>query len=604
MGFMSTKVSKTSLWCIILFTVTLILYSNTLNNKFAFDDKSLIVENRFLHEHTSLKTIFSTNYRYGVGFIEEGLYRPLVILSYMINSTKGLNPRPFHFFNITINAFNSSLLFLLLFFLLGDVYISLFAAVIFSFHPIHTEAVANVAGRPEIMCTFFVLLSWILFEIKGKHIYTRLFGSIFFLAAMLSKETAIIFPLMVLGTDLFLKRHIKKKHMIMKYTLLIVTLLFYGALRWYILGETSTGNMPSFVNNPLVYTSSIVRIITALSIFLKYILLLLFPYTLSADYSYNQLQIYKSILHVIPIISIVLFSTFFVISVYYRKRYPQYGIAWIIFFFPYLLISNIIFPIGTIMGERLMYLPSAGFSLVMGTVLAKLMKKWQPGIIALLIAIVLLYTVKTISRNHEWYDDFTLFTANLETAPNSVKVLCNMGYLSGTKGMLNMSESYYRKALEIYPEYDVALRGLGKNLYDRGRYKESAIYYAKAVDISPQDPLFHYDYGLVLEKIQRFDEAEKAFKESIKLAPANPLPYQGLGNIMLNKGNYRMALEYYDKAEKLGGDRQIILNNMAVASYFLEEYRNAFRYVQEAESLGFHINPDLVRSIKEKLTDH
>ena len=77
-----------------------------------------------------------------------------------------------------------------------------------------------------------------------------------------------------------------------------------------------------------------------------------------------------------------------------------------------------------------------------------------------------------------------------------------------------------------------------------------------------------------------------------------------MGNIKLNEGNFSAALEYYNKASKLGGNMQIILNNMAVASYYLEEYENAFRYVKKAESLGIKINPDLVKSIMEKLSIH
>ena len=211
--------TKFIIYCSILFIVTFLLNVNTLSNKFVFDDEGLIQKNRFIIEGTTLKEIFSTNYRYGANNPDDGLYRPLVMLSFVLNAKK-LNPQPFHFFNIVLNALNSPLLFLLIFFLTGNYVIGFFTALFYSFHPIHTEAVANISGRPELMCALFLFLSWISLEKPGKCFLSNIIGSILLFLALLSKETAVMFPFMVIACDVALHRRLHDKYMIQKYIFL------------------------------------------------------------------------------------------------------------------------------------------------------------------------------------------------------------------------------------------------------------------------------------------------------------------------------------------------------------------------------------------------
>lgn len=584
----------------IIFCLTWILYANTLNNRFAFDDKSLIVENRFLREGTTLREIFTTNYRYGVGFITEGLYRPLVVATYVMNNNN-LNPRPFHFFNITLNALNSPLLFLLILLLIGNVHIAFFTALIYSFHPVHTEAVANIAGRPEILCAFFILLSWIVLEKAIKHTWLLAIGALLYFAALLSKETATVVPFMIFSTDWFLKRPVTHKLMIFKYIILSTMLCLYLVVRWSILGETATGLEPLFADNPIFHSPFQERIATALSVFLRYCGVLLFPYKLSADYSYHHLPIYNSFFHIVPIFAFLIITIIITISIYFRNKLPVWGLSAILFFFPYILVSNIIFPIGTIMGERLMYLPSAGFSLFLGALLTILMNRQRLITVFAILLIIIAFGSKTVLRNREWYDDYTIFKAGIQVAPNSVKILYNMGFLSGTKGMFIEREKYYNKALEIYPDYGPALSGMGKSLYNQGRYDESLLYYEKAVSISPENAIAHYDYACVLEKIGRFQEAENEYYTAIKISPQNPLLFQGLGGLMISIGNYSLSIKYLEHALELGGNKNIILNNLAVAHYFSGNFAAASEYVKKAEIIGLRVNSELVKSINEKL---
>ena len=595
--------TKFIIYSSILFIVTFLLNVNTLSNKFVFDDEGLIQKNRFIIEGTTIKEIFSTNYRYGANNPDDGLYRPLVMLSFVLNAKK-LNPQPFHFFNIVLNALNSSLLFLLIFFLTGNYVIGFFTALFFSFHPIHTEAVANISGRPELMCALFLFLSWISLEKPGKCFLSNIIGSILLFLALLSKETAVMFPFMVIACDVALHRRLHDKYMIQKYIFLIITVIFYIIIRWLVLGDTMTGNVPKFYNNPIAFSPFQERIGTAMVVLLRYMVLLLFPLKLSSDYSYNTLPIYDSFWHFIPLTAFFLCIISFSLAFYFRKRNPLYLLALIFFFIPYSIVSNIFFPIGTIMGERLMYLPSAGFALMLGLFSKYLFDKWRYSVYIITICLLLAYSVQTISRNRDWYDDYTLTKADLKTSQSSVKLLYNMGYQTAIKGQYQISEKYFRKSLEIYPDFVESITGIGKLLYNQKEYDESLSYYARAKKVEPDNPQIIFDYTAVLIKMGQFDKAELELQNSIKQIPYSPLLFRGMGNLMYSRENYETSISNYEKALQLGGNKLILINNIAGAYYSTGKIESAYKYIRMAESLGIQLNPELLRTIKTAYDIH
>ena len=597
---MKNKPRTILLLCCALFIAGWLLYANTLSNKFAFDDKSLIVNNKLVNESSTLKQIFTSSYRSGVGYTGDALYRPLVILSFVLNNRGGsLQPGPYHFVNISLNALNGVLVFLLFLILTKSTAVSLIGALIFAFHPVHTEVVANNAGRPEIMCSLFLFLSWILFENgkSGKFRWLMIPASLSFFAALLSKETAVVLPFLIIIADIIRRRDFKDKQIILKSLLLVSTFVIYMVIRMSVLSGSS-GIQIDFVDNPIADSPALERIATSFSVFLRYVLLLIAPVRLSSDYSYNQLPVYSSLLHLIPILSVVVLSGIVAGAWYCRKKNPVYLLGSIIFLFPWVLISNIVFPIGTIMGERLMYLPSAGFSLAIGALIAGAARKWRyPACISFAILLIA-FSAKTITRNGDWRDDHSLFSADMKNSPGSVKILCNMGFLSGSNGDHRAGENYYRKALEIYPGYDVAYRGLAKRLYDQRRFEESAKNYARAVEISPEKSMLRYDFATVLEKLNRYDQAEQELLKAIELDPSAPKPYEEMGTVKIGQEQYFSAIEYLEQALLLDGNKRLIFNNLAAAYYYLGKYGEAHKYIMEAEKNNIRLNPEMVKTIK------
>ncbi|MCE5250653.1 tetratricopeptide repeat protein [bacterium] len=589
---------------IVLLCANFLIYANTLVGKFAFDDKSLIVENKMVTDSYSLKDIFVSNYRAGSGFTGDSLYRPLTVLSFVLNKFGDkLNPFYYHAVNVTLNACNALCLFLLLKSLTDSIPLSFLSVLLFSVAPVHTEAVANNAGRPEILCVFFMLLSWLCIEYSMKGILGLAAAALFLFCALLSKETAVVFPVLVLVLDIALKRPFTTKKKIIEYAVLTLCVIVYVFIRWAVLKNVLLGFQPGFVDNPIAVAPMVERIATALGVLVRYVLVLVFPVKLYADYSYNQLPLYTSMLHLIPITGLLFIVGSTASALYCRKYDLLYLVGFLFFFIPYLLISNIIFPIGTIMGERLMYLPSVGIALCGGLVFLRLIRRWRYPATILFILVTGVYAYRTVSRNREWHDDFSLFGAELRNGSKSAKVLCNMGYLSGFRDNMGTPEDYYRKALEIYPKYDGALLGLGRSLYDQKRYEESSRFYAQAAQFSPDNSRARYDYGTVLEKLGRYNEAEDELKTSIRLNPNTPLPFQELGTVKIAKQEYKEAIHYLLIAMEKKGNIYMILNNLAVATFMDGDYEAALRYVKEAEARRIQLNPELVSAVKSAAKD-
>ena len=154
---LSLKRNEPLLYPLLLFIFSIVMYSSTLSHDFAFDDKSLIVENPMVQTTSSVSTIISSNYRYGVGFINEGLYRPLSMLTYVYNSPwNPSNPFPYHLFNVLFYACTVVAAFFLLLRITDSRKVAIFTSIVFLFH-LHKEDCSCCFDE----CDFLILLCFL-----------------------------------------------------------------------------------------------------------------------------------------------------------------------------------------------------------------------------------------------------------------------------------------------------------------------------------------------------------------------------------------------------------------------------------------------------------
>lgn len=410
---------------------------------------------------------------------------------------------------------------------------ALLITLIFTSHPIHTEVVANIKSRDEILA-FLGLMLMLIAYFKNDSTFNfkkwTILSCLGFLIALLSKEIAVSFILLPLIIDYFYKKE-NIKNIILKSIPLFICLLVYFLLRGFI-DLSGTEKLTLIENSMLEAPNQFARIPTAFYILLKYILLILFPVSLSYDYSFNQipLQTFGSFGF---IIGAVIILSILILSFINRNKnsWIIIGVLW--FFITISIVSNILFLTGATMAERFLFTPIAGIIIAIIATLESpsLPFKLNKNLIfALSTLILLLFTYQSYSRTKVWKNDKSLFLSGIKSAPNSARTNMFYGrqfYNDAKKNdnpvlknsLIDSSILYYNKAISIYPKFTTAYHFLGwayreKNLTQEERnayinsFKQDSSYYPALISQS-----------IIELKANNFIEAIKILEYAKKIAP-------------------------------------------------------------------------------------
>ena len=338
---------------ILAIVLSFALFGNGIGGDFVFDDTIVIVGNPFISgQLDEFGKIFTTPY-----FAYQplpGLYRPLTIASYSLNAFLfGFSPISFHIVNILLHALTSFLAFVLLYRLSASKIIAFAGFLFFMFLPIHTEAVTSIVGRAEILSLFFVIGA-LISVLKQRYV----FASSLFLLGLLSKEIAVAFLPIFLFLE-FYKNNTNIKKTLVRSLYFVPAVIFYAVLRYVALGEYFLKNDATAVYNPIKFASFFNGLWTSFKVFYLYLAKTFFPLYLSSDYSFGQIlpveSVFTSLETVLGIVILCLTTLLFFKT---KDILMRSGI--IIFLSSYFVISNWVFKTGTIMAERLMYMPSLG----------------------------------------------------------------------------------------------------------------------------------------------------------------------------------------------------------------------------------------------------
>ena len=463
------------------------VYVNTLWNQFTLDDGLYITGNPQV-THFSWRALLAANHTTNV-------FRPVSFASFALNWTIGPHPFGFHLLNLLLHAVVTLLLYFLVCALLEGVEqsrtIALAAAALFAVHPIHTEAVTSIVGRPELLAAGFLFAAWLL------HLREQpILALVFFALAMLSKESAAVFlPLVIVGD--YARGQWKPP---LRYAGVGGLTAIYLGLLWKVQGGRFGQPDISLLDNPLGTLPAGWRILNAMRVAWKYVEVQLYPAVLSCDYSFNQIPVYRNWRHIaLPAIAAVMVIGVWIWAV--AKRKSEWVLAGGIYFAGFATTANILIPTGTILGERLAYLPSAGFCLLAAVVWIRLFrsaaqKRQQNWAVALMAMAVCALGVRTIVRNRDWKDDRTLFAAAVRSAPNSAKAHNNLGLLYLKAQQPGLAQSEFETALHIYPGYPDTLASYGLLEFQRGEYKNAERMMQQALDTSTRaNP--NYDFMAV-----------------------------------------------------------------------------------------------------------
>jgi hypothetical protein len=584
----------TKLHKIIIAALVFLLYVNTLGHEFVLDDGIVITENKFVKQGIKgIPDILSKDSFYGFfkkqgkdKLVAGGRYRPMsMVLFAVVYQLFEADPMIYHLFSIFVYG----LLCILLYLVLNHVFkpllselsapFAFLAAVLFASHPVHTECVANIKGIDETTALLFSLLACYtsLKYIDSRKLFYLLATGLSFLLALLSKENAIAYLAIIPVAIYFLySRNFKDVSKIG--VLLFVATAFFIFIRGRILGfNPFTGLSNELMNNPFVKMEN--GLSKPMSFFEKagiitytlfeYLRLLIFPHPLTHDYYPKQIPV-LGLFSLKSVLAMLIYSGMIIYALLNIKKNPVIPVSIMCYLLPLFLVSNILFPIGTNMGERFLFMPSVGFCILISYVAVK-SKRWKLNQSMYAIgAVVVLFSIKTISRNPAWHDNLTLFTTDVKTSKNSAKIhngiagmmLEKVPALKDSAEIRNITSKArveLEKALAIHPLYSEAQLQLGNVNYFEKNYEEAIAKYNIVLKNLPEDEDAFKNLQMALRERGRqigmqtgnVPLAKEYLKQALGMNPKDAEAMMLMGISEGTTGNFTEALSYFNKAVEL-----------------------------------------------------
>jgi len=601
-----------------LLLVILLVYGNTILNKFTYDDNLFIVNNASVHNPQSFISYFTESFPPNQPQLS--LYRPLVAVSYLWDWCLGHKRESpdnsgfadhirvlfFHLTNILLHM----RVVLVLYFFIRSLYQSELTAFIgalaFAVHPVHVEAVTSIVGRAESLCALFYLLSLYLFvrERGGKSLYTprRLASYVFAFAALLSKESGITLPAVIFVTDWYVG--IQKNHSNQVYSKresfpgnAVARILPYLAvsLLYLVIRLRVTGILGIPGTEWYFYNETVPARFAAMCLgFLVYVKLLIIPHNLSIDYNF-PLRIIGPVwssqpagfLHpgvILALLALILYARLTIRTAIGNKKIVYPLLLFLITLFPF---SNII-PFGDFIAERFLYLPSIAWCLLVGVlyVTAREKREYAKPAAIILILLVLMYSFRTQLRNEDWKTDIELWKAELKMNPKNPNVYYGLG-------------TAYATARTYHLNRGNAIRRTGdfkKTAYhlDHAReYEELAIKtFEKGIKEHPRHYQTYLNYGALCVAMREPDigRAEEILLKGASLLPEN-IPslhtfyhYIGIINLKKTPPQSERSLEFFERAHRLKKSDNAILTNMADLLLNRERFEESLALVRQVLS--------------------
>ncbi|MDP3800451.1 MAG: tetratricopeptide repeat protein [bacterium] len=486
----------------LFFVLVFLIYGKTISGDFVFDDR-YVANSSQIFQLENFGNIITSPY----WSTESGLYRPITLVSYAINySIFGAKPWNFHLVNLILYAWACCLIFIFVKRLTKQELLGFLSALIFLVLPIHSEAVANIIGRAEILALFFSLL--FLLEILKEKPKIALAG-LWLLLALGSKENAVV--VIPLGIILFLQKNTNLKY---KDGLLAFwgAFLYFGA-RLQVLGWNYFSSLEtSIVENPLKFEPLVPRVATSFKVLAMYLQKTLWPFNLCSDYSYNQIPVLKNFANISALIGFAIFIMSVALIFIFWKRVPIISFSAAIFVFGFLITSNIFFTTGTIAGERLMYYPSLGLAIILAYLLMLLIKRnsqIKMIVCTLTILLIIFYSWQSHIRSLDWLTEKNLFISAAKCAPNSVLSRSNLGAMLYQAGDLENAEKELVLAEKIYNGYPKGLNNLGLVYWKKGEKEKAKTYFLKALDFKFPYPGAYENLALMALESGNIKETRK-----------------------------------------------------------------------------------------------
>ena len=573
--------TKQNLWLpsLLLGLFAFLLYANTLNHGYALDDYSVIKDNYITKKGLAgISELLTTEYRKGYWNSAGTLYRPLSLV--MFATEWDFSPdKPFlsHFMNVLLYAFTIVVAFRFLQKILSDypVWLPFVIAALFAAHPIHTEVVANIKSRDEILAFLFSLLAtnYISQYFDNQRVIKLIQALFCYTIALFSKESAITFLAVFPLTIYFFKKNISLGQNLKICALMLLPVVFFLICRSQVLGAQVGIDNVSPLDNFMFAQTGINKLAAAICMAGFYLKTLVFPHPLVSDLGFSQVQIsgfgdWKVLVSALIYLALLGFA-FYKIK---EKNLISFGILFALVTFS--ISSNIFVTIGTAYGERLMYVPSFGFVIAIVAAAAYFFTKndnekslFLPNqniLKYISLALIAVFSVETVARNPAWKDSFSLYETDISNAPNCVKLnyhyaleLTKKGRDNKDNALIDKAITYFEKAISLYPNYGDAYGEMGLAYFYKGDQDKALTYYTKASELQPDAKVWS-NMGMIFFNKGNMPEAQKVYEKSVALDPKFVDARRNLGSTYAMQGRYKEAIVQFQEAIKYAPDQAVL----------------------------------------------
>lgn len=565
----------------ILAVGTLLLYFNTLDYAFVFDDISSITENEAVRI-TSLSLNAITDAAAG-GFLKR---RVVPNLSFAINYYfAGYDAKWYRLTNVVIHIANGILVYCLALMHLqilrrctrnaggtvatiprkkptrpeekAAIVVAAIVAALWLAHPLQTNSTIYIVQRMTSLAVFFYLAALCLYLAGRLHAARQTHRWSLFSAAviawgiaMVCKEISLTLPLAVLTYEIFFFQSLSREWFARNLKYIVILLVVLAVVALTILGTDPLQSIrEGYARRDFTMGQ---RVLTQFRVIVLYVSLLLLPLPSRLNLDHHvipSVSLIEPMTTLLSLIALILLAGAAVL-LFRRHRMLAFCIIW---FFLHLAIESSIIGLEMAFEHRL-YLPSVGFIFAVVYLVHRYFRFDARLKCASAAVIGLLLCVSTIARSTVWKNSITLWTDCVGKSPGKARPYNNLGQYLAEQKDLTTAEKLLRKAVKLKPDFADAHNNLAAVLRQQNNLDEAIKHYREAIRIQPAFPEAHYNLGIALRKNNQIDAAICHYRESLRYDSRSASTYHNLGVAYAKKQDYDQAISYFKEALRIRPD--------------------------------------------------
>ena len=524
-------------------------YLNALGNGFVFDD-SAYLSSPLVHQFRPLDAFLQSS-------IHPDLYRPLTLLSLACDfRCYGDQPLGYHLSSLLLHLLNALLVFQLSYHILARQSAALLASLFYALHPLQTEVVSWISSRGDLLMSFF-FLAGLLCHIRARTYRGRVLAWFLYGCSILSKESGFVLPAVAYCYDALFATPTRPLRHLFTFTrtwlgchwgyALVLALAL--ALRW----NAAEAAEPISANF-LADADAVSRLLTLPAILLRYLVLIVFPLHLSADYSYASIPLVQTPLD--PNFIAGFLAAGALLYLFLRTSSPPLVFAAAFGWLAFLPASNLLVLAPSGMAERYLHPVMPALALLLGLAAKTwFTKRYRIAGSALVAVVLLLMAVRTIDRNRDWASDHALFAAVIALYPDNARARENLAHAHYQQGDVKEAIEHYKRAIAINPHRVRPYYNLGLLYNAEGQYRAAIRVFKAALELNPEHAGVHYNTGLAYQKMGRHTAAIPHYEKTLHQSPEHARAVFNLGRAYQHLGQYPQAIAAYKTALTLDPGR-------------------------------------------------